>query len=184
MRPLLLLAALVALPAAAQPTGLSAPQLDAYETSRLQIETVTNTRYRANWRPYGYDIQDVSTTRWRGFVGTDRVSELDFYRHAGADALADRVAGKRRTGWIAIGLGAVATGVGVAIIAGAPEGDDNRFTDTQLTGLGVSLAGVSTATVGVLLLNRNHTSLREAASAAERFNRALEQTVRTRVPEN
>ena len=48
-------------------------------------------------------------------------------------------AGRRRTGWVAIGLGALATGVGVAIIAGAPDGGDNRFTDTQLTGLGVSL---------------------------------------------
>ena len=184
MRTPLAVAALVALAAApaAQPAALSGAQRDAYLDARLQIETVTNTRYRAEWRPYGYDIQDVSTTRWRGYVGEARVGELAFYRHAGADDLADHVAGRRQRGWVAVGLGALATGAGVALIAAAPDGDDNRFTETQLTGLGISLTGLSVAALGTLTLSRNHTSVRQAAAAADRFNQALEQTVRRRVP--
>ena len=175
-------AALAVLPAAAQPTGLTAEQMGIYQSSRLQIETVTNTRYRADWRPYGYDLTDVSTTRWRGYVGDERVGEVAFYRYAGADDLADYVAGRRQRGWIAVGLGVAAIGAGVAVIATAPDGADNRFTDRQLTGLGVSLLGASTAALGAVVLSRNHTSVRQAVGAAERFNGSLEETLRRRLP--
>ncbi len=176
------LALATAVPAAAQSSSLSAAQRDAYQESRLQIETVTDRRYRARWQPYGYDITDVSTTRWRGYVGDERVGELAFYHHAGADALAGHVASRRRRGWVIVAVGLAATGAGAAWIAASPDGDDNRFTETQLTGLGVSLTGVGVAALGVVTLSRNQTSLRDAVRAAEHFNRALEQTVRSRVP--
>lgn len=184
MRSLLALAAALALavPALAQPTSLSGRQLDAYRAARLQVEAQTNRRSRAEWTPYGYEIHDVTTTRWRGAIGRERVGEVAFYRHAGADDLAAYVASRRRPGWVAVGLGAAAVAGGVVLIATAPDGDDNRFTTTQLTGLGISLTGLSAAAYGYLILNRNHTSARDAAAAADRFNQSLERIVRQQVP--
>lgn len=186
MRPVVLAVALVALavpPVAAQPVSLSPEQARRYRSLELEVVVMEQGRQRVVSRGFGNaDVYDASRRWWEGYAGGQQLDEAAFYRHAGADNLADFVEGRRRGGWIAVGLGAVGLVAGAVLFSSA-EGDEltTRLSTSEQVGLGVAATGIAVSVVGYFRAVRpNHTSIRQAAETARTFNAALEQAVRER----
>ena len=174
-----LVASLVVAPAtAAQPVRMSPEQTQRYRAHRLDVEVVETTTYRTT-----YDVDGARTypssrdVDWDGYIGTRRVSEATFYRHAGLDELADRIAGRHTRGSILKYSGIPVFLGGIALIAvGSQDADNDGERDRewlQYVGGGMTLVGVTMTRSGIKILAKQSTSPREAQEAAIRFNTRL-----------
>ena len=174
----LVASSLVAPAAASQPVRMSPEQSQRYRAYRLDVEVVETTTYRTT-----YDIDGARTypssrdVDWDGYIGTRRVSEAEFYRHAGLDELANQIAGRRARGKLLRYSGIPLALGGIALIAvGSQDADDDGERDRQwlqYVGGGMTVVGVTMTRKGIQILGRQSTSPREAQEAAIRFNTRL-----------
>ena len=175
--PLLLAAAVAGAAASAQPVRTSPERT--YEAYRLDVSQTRNARFVARGGYGVYDIEDVSTTRWTGYVGGRPVGEAAFYQAGGFDEVAGRVRSRRRRAGLLVGVGLAATAVGVALaVSGQDDADGSEGSSLTYTGLGVGTAGLAVATLGFVQLNRNQTPASQAIDAATRFNAELTDRLR------
>lgn len=181
--PLILLASFAVPAGLAQPVQLTAEQAQMYRAYRLDLEVREYTTYRTEYTVLEARTYPTSVdVRWQGFVGTEPVSEADFYRHAGQDELADRIAGRRTRGKVFLYTGAVAViGGAVMTLVGFEDADDDDVPDRewlQYVGGGTTLIGLVLTRSGAQMARSQYTSPRQAQEAAIRFNTALEQSIR------
>ena len=158
----------------AQPVRLSAEQARTYESYRLDVSETRRERYVARGGLGVYEIEDVSTTRWTGYVGGRPVGEAAFYEAGGFDDVARRVRSRRTRAGLLVGVGVAAAAVGVALaVSGSGESEGSEGSSLTYAGLGVGTAGLAVGALGYTQLSRNQTSAPEAVRAATRFNREL-----------
>ena len=165
--------------ASAQPLRLSPEQAETFEAYRLDVAETRQTRYVARGGPFTYDLEDVSTSRWTGYVGGEPVGEAAFYEAGGFDDVAGRVRAGRRRGGVLVGVGLAAAAVGVGLaVAGSAESEGSDGSSLTYAGLGVGTAGLAVGVLGYTQLSRNQTSAAEAARSAARFNTELAERLR------
>ena len=168
MRALLSLALLLALssPLAAQPTR-------AASEARLSVQIKEINHYRVVDGWYGPSKAYAGTSYdWRGLANGDRVSEVEFYRIAGNNELADRIARTKRSGRIMKWGGLATSSVGLVLFLAAQANPDNPDAKPNvvvgLTGVGLTLTGLVVSYAGISRADGNRTSVNEAIGAFER----------------
>lgn len=179
---LALLTLLAATSLNAQPVRMTPGQAQQYRSLKLDVEVVRSTTYTTR-----YDVDGITTypssvqVDWNGYFGTDRVSEAEFYRIAGLDDLADRISSEQTRGkwFMSIGIPAFVGGTIVAIM-GTNDSDGDDQADSPLmknVGAGIGIVGIVLISSGRRSLVKQHTSPREAAEMALRYNNRLERQI-------
>lgn len=180
MRPLRFLLVVAAALAAgggaaeAQPVRLSPGAAETYRAYRLDVSETRRPRYVARGGAGVYEVEDVSTTRWTGYVGGRPVGEAAFYEAGGFDDVAGRVRSRRARAGVLVGLGVAAAAVGVALaVSGSGDAEGSEGSSLTYAGLGVGTAGLAVGALGYVQLNRNQTPASQAVRVARRFNAEL-----------
>lgn len=182
---LTLVVAATSAPLLAQPVRLTADQAQLYRSYRLDVEVREYTTYRTEYTVLEARTYPTSVdVRWQGFIGTEPVSEVDFYRHAGREELADRIASRRARGRVFRYTGAAATIGGIVLtFLGFEDSDGDDMPDNewmQYAGGGATIVGLVMLRSGTQLSRSQYTSPRQAQEAAIQFNTNLEESIRRR----
>ena len=174
----LLFVALLAILSLSSPPALSQPTRSA-AVQRLSVEVKETDHYRAVGVGYGAVSVDKTTSRsWRLLADDRAVNEVEFYRIAGDNATADRVARIDRRGkrmyWTGVAI--VAGGLAAFLTSsqdwnGLLLEDENGNVSTQAAvGVGAILVGGFIGFKGDSIVDRKETSLQQAIRTADRYN--------------